>query len=123
VAAGLEAAAAQLRERRQISRQRQGIIAANAELRERELTKLASYSAALAEALRGRGVEDPAAALLGEVAVAAFRIAVERWADETNRRELTEVIRESLDALKTLAGEDRCSPRSGSARPGRPREG
>ena len=45
-----------LEERRELARQRQAIIAANAELRERELIKLASLAAALADALRERGV-------------------------------------------------------------------
>src|SRR6185312_14458391 len=55
VVAGLEAAGAQLPERRETARQRQAIIVANAELRERELIKLASLSTALAGALRARG--------------------------------------------------------------------
>src|SRR4051794_26947097 len=48
-AAGVEAAAAELQERRDFARRRQAIIAASAELRERELIKLASWSAALAD--------------------------------------------------------------------------
>ena len=48
-AAGLEAAGALLQERRELARQRQAIIAANAELQERELIKLASLAAALAD--------------------------------------------------------------------------
>src|SRR6476469_3185265 len=52
VAAALEAAGGALQERRTHARQRQKVIAANAELRERELIKLASLAAALAEALR-----------------------------------------------------------------------
>src|SRR5258707_1052463 len=60
-AAGIEAAAAQLQERRELAGQRQKIIAANADLRERELVKLASLAEALAAALRRRGVADPAA--------------------------------------------------------------
>ena len=63
VAAALEAAGALLEERRERARQRQAVIAANAELRERELIKLASLAAALADALRRRGVGDPAASL------------------------------------------------------------
>src|SRR5512133_392884 len=66
-AAGLEAAGAQLPDREQ-ARQRQAIIAANPELQERELIKFASLSAALADALRARGVADPAASLTAEVA-------------------------------------------------------
>src|SRR5579885_3478879 len=44
VAAGIEAAARVLQQRREFARRRQAIIAANAELRERELIKLASLA-------------------------------------------------------------------------------
>src|SRR6516165_3132694 len=62
VARGLDAAAAMLGEfRRDLSRQRYAVIAANPELRERELAKMAAYAAAVAGALRERGVgEGPA---------------------------------------------------------------
>jgi len=59
-AEGLQAAAALLAQREEFARQRQEIIAANAELRERGLIKFASLSAALADTLRGRGVTEPA---------------------------------------------------------------
>ncbi len=91
-----------LQERREYSRQRQGIIAANAELRERELIKLASLAAALADALRGRGVGDPAASLAAEVAIAVFRIAFERWVEQANKRDLPQLIRESLKDVKAV---------------------
>ena len=100
-AAGLEAAAAQLPDREQ-ARQRQAIIAANPELQERELIKFASLSAALADALRARGVADPAASLTAEVAMAVFRIAFERWIDDANERDLPELIRESLAQLHAV---------------------
>jgi AcrR family transcriptional regulator len=103
VAAALEAAAAILQERREYSRQRQAVIAANPELQERELIKLAALSAALADALRQRGVSEPAASLAAEAGVAVFRIAIERWQDETSQQDLPQLIRESLDALKTMA--------------------
>ena len=62
VACGLAAAAAMLGEfRRDLSRQRHAVIAANPELRERELAKLADYAAAVAGALRHRGVGEPQA--------------------------------------------------------------
>src|ERR1700733_1612101 len=55
VSRGLDAAAAMLGEfRRDLSRQRQTVIAANPELRERELTKLADYAAAVAGGLGER---------------------------------------------------------------------
>ena len=102
VAAALEAAGALLQERRESARQRQTVIAANAELRERELIKLASFAAALAGALRQRGVREPAASLAAEAGIAVFRIAFERWINETGQRDLRRVIRESLDALKAV---------------------
>src|SRR2546423_7743832 len=107
IAAGLDAVAGVFSlERRESSRQRQGVIAANAELRERELVKMASYSAALADALRKRGVGEPAASLTAEIGIAVFRIAFERWLDETNDRENRELVRESLHELKAVTAAD-----------------
>jgi AcrR family transcriptional regulator len=104
-AAGLEAAGTEffVQQRRDTSRQRQTVIASNPELQERELTKLASLSAAIADALRRRGVGDPAAGLTAEVAIAVFRTAFERWIDETNDRDFPHLVRESLHQLKALA--------------------
>jgi AcrR family transcriptional regulator len=103
-AAGLEAAGEQffVHDRRDFSRQRQAVIASSPELQERELTKLAGLSTAIADALRRRGVDDPAATLTAEVAIAVFRTAFERWIDETNRRDFPQLVRESLDQLKAL---------------------
>lgn len=89
-------------ERREYSRQRQHIIAANAELRERELTKLASLSAALAEALRGRGIGDPAAGLTADAGMAVFKVAFERWIDETNQQDFRQLVRTALDELRAV---------------------
>jgi AcrR family transcriptional regulator len=102
VAAALEAAGALLQKRREFARQRQTVIAANTELRERELIKLASLASALAEALRRRGAPGPAAALTAEAGIAVFRVAFQRWVDESNQRDLPQLIRESLDELKAV---------------------
>src|SRR5262249_25569139 len=56
MAAALDAAAQMIGTRRDFSRARQTIITSSAELRERELIKMASLAASLATALRGRGV-------------------------------------------------------------------
>jgi|GEM_PF-6841866 AcrR family transcriptional regulator len=107
VAAALEAAAALLQERREFSRQRQAVIAANTELQERELIKLASLSAALADTLHRRGVTDPAASLTAEAGIAVFKVAFERWINETNQQDFPQLIRETLDELKAVtAGND-----------------
>jgi len=102
VAAALEAAGALLQERREFARQRQTIIAANPELQERELIKLASLASVMTDALRQRGVGDPAASLAAEAGIAVFRVAFERWINETSGRELPQLIRESLDELKAV---------------------
>ena len=55
VVGALEAVGAVLQERADWSKQRQAVIAANAELRERELIKLAGLAETVREALRTRG--------------------------------------------------------------------
>jgi AcrR family transcriptional regulator len=103
VAAALEAAGELMQDGRDHSRLRQAVIAANAELRERELIKLASLATALAAALRRRGVKEPGASLTAEAGVAVFKVAFERWIDPTNQRDFVEVINESLAELKAVA--------------------
>jgi AcrR family transcriptional regulator len=98
----VEVATVVFEQRREFARQRQLVIAANAELQERELIKLASLAAALAEALRARGVEDPAASLAAEAGIAVFRVAFERWINQTGPRTLSQLIEESVDDLKLV---------------------
>jgi AcrR family transcriptional regulator len=102
IAAALEAAGALLQERREYAGKRQAVIAANAELQERELIKMASLSAALAGALRRLGVQDAAASLTAEAGIAVFRVAFERWVNEPGQADLPQLIRSSLDQLKAV---------------------
>jgi len=103
IAISLAAVGASFEGRREFARERRQVIAANPELQERELVKLASVAAALADALRGRGVEEPEASLTAETAMAVFRIAFERWVADDEQRDLPELIAESLGALSRLA--------------------
>jgi AcrR family transcriptional regulator len=89
--------------RREFSRARQAIIVANAELQERELIKLATLNGALADALRRRGVADPAASLAAEAGGSAFKLGFERWVADTKGKPMSTFIRSSLDALKAVA--------------------
>src|SRR5580704_16014991 len=73
-AAPMEAVAVSFEPRRDYSRKRQAVIVAHAELQERELIKLASLASAMADALRRRGVTEPAASLAGEAAIAVFKV-------------------------------------------------
>jgi AcrR family transcriptional regulator len=103
VAAALYAAAAPFLEHPVAVRRRQVIIAAHPELRERELIKLAAVAAAVADALRGRGVGEPAASLTAETGMAVFKIAFERGIADPGGPDLDQLIRESLDELKVVA--------------------
>ena len=104
VGAGLQAVGELLGDGREFARQRQAIIAASAELRERELIKMASLSAALADTLRARGVPEPDASLTAEAGIAVFRIAFERWVEGTNELDLPELMRDSLEHLRAVTG-------------------
>jgi AcrR family transcriptional regulator len=102
IGAALRAAAVMFPpERRELARQRQIIIAANSELREREMLKRASLAEAMVGALRHRGVTDPTASLAAELGGLAFRTAVLRWVDPANEQEFAELAREALLDLQT----------------------
>jgi AcrR family transcriptional regulator len=85
--------------RRRFVEQRQSVIEANAELRERELVKMATLGTAMADALRRRGVGDPAAGLAAEAGIAVFRIAFEAWVRGADDRSLADHIRAAADEL------------------------
>ena len=102
VAAALDASARVFEGRRQVAPVRQQIIAANAELRERELIKLASLSAAIAGALRDRGVGEPAASLTAEAGMAVLKVGFERWTADQARTDLAELFRETLAGLRVV---------------------
>jgi AcrR family transcriptional regulator len=101
VARAFEGAAAVLEQRREFSRQRAATIAANPGLQERELLKFASLGAAVADALRARGVAEPAATLAAETGVTIFRVGFERWIAASSGT-LAQCIRDTLDALKIM---------------------
>lgn len=90
-------------ERRPFSRLRNAVIVANAELLERELIKLATLSAALAEGLRARGVAEPDASLAAEAGIAVFRVAFAQWVEASERRDYASIVADSLARLGRLA--------------------
>ncbi len=102
VVAALQVAGAVIQERGDYPRRRQAVITANTELRERELIKLAMLAAAMASALRDRGVPEPDASLAAEAGMAVFRIAFERWTAARCEPDLAELMADSLDRLKDL---------------------
>jgi AcrR family transcriptional regulator len=103
VAQGLDAAATMLGEfRRDLTRQRQAVIAANPELRERELTKLADYATAVAAALLQRGANEPQATLAAEAGMTVLRVALQQWASTHDDRDLNSIMRDSLAELRAV---------------------
>jgi AcrR family transcriptional regulator len=79
VAAALRSIAPIFGERRAFARERRAVIAANPDLQERELIKLATLATSAAAALHGRGVGEPDASLAAEAGIAVFRIGFDRW--------------------------------------------
>jgi hypothetical protein len=102
VSTALQVAGAMLQQRAAWSKQRQAVIDAHPELRERELIKLASLSAAVADALRRRGVKEPSASLTAEAGIAAFKVAFERWVQNPTKRNLPRLIRETIESLRAI---------------------
>lgn len=97
-------------------RERHAAIQANAELRERDLAKHASLAAVIAEALRGRGIGEPAATLAAEAGLLGFRIGFERWVADTKRRKMQAHVAEAMRCLGSVV---QPTPRRKPARPGR----
>jgi AcrR family transcriptional regulator len=102
VAAAFEAAAVMFQENPERVRLRDAIVSANAELRERELIKLAGFASAIAGALRDRGVAEPGASLAAEAGVAVFKVAFARWVSDPGQPDLPGIIRESMAELSDV---------------------
>jgi AcrR family transcriptional regulator len=93
-----------------IARARAEVVSANPELRERELVKLAEIAAAMARALRDRGVHEPAASLTAEAGIAIYKVSFARWISEPGQPDLLAILRESTAELKGALGDRLPSP-------------
>jgi AcrR family transcriptional regulator len=102
VGAALQAVGAVLQEDPERVRLRDAVVSANAELRERELTKLAAFAAVVAGALRDRGFPEPAASLAAETGIAVFKVAFVRWIGDPGQPDLPGLLRESLEELRDV---------------------
>ena len=100
--AGMVAAGGLLEGRRDHAVRRAGIIAANPGLQERELLKLAAMVDATVEALRGRGVTEPAASLAAHSAVGVFHVAFARWVSENEPPDFAACVAEAAAELRAL---------------------
>ena len=102
VAAAIEVAGTLFQEGRERSRARQAVIEANPELKERELIKLAALAAAMAEALRGRGVKDPVASLAAEAGIAVLKISFDEWVAISGDDDLPQRMRAAFSELRAV---------------------
>lgn len=116
VASALEATADFFNQIRDFATRRQAVMEANPELRQRELIKMAALASAIADALRRRGVSEPAETLTAEAGVAAFKTAFQRWVAEPDQPDLAPFIRESIDRLKAVTADVGVKVRKASRR-------
>jgi AcrR family transcriptional regulator len=105
VSAALQAGGALIQETPGPARLRYSVVAANAELRERELIKLSEIAAAIAGALRDRGIPEPAASLAAETGIAVYRVAFARWLSLPGQPDLPGILRESLEELRGVVAD------------------
>jgi AcrR family transcriptional regulator len=90
-------------QRHEFALQRRAVIAANSELQERELLKMARLGLAVAEALRARGTDDITARLAAEVGMLAFSTAFARWAAPGNEEPFPPIAHAALRELQDRA--------------------
>jgi AcrR family transcriptional regulator len=106
VASGLERAAEAMGPfNRELAPRLQAVIATSTELQERSALKQVGLAAAMAGALRARGVPDSAASLAAELGVLAFKEAYTTWLTPENHEELGELTRRALDGLRATVTE------------------
>lgn len=99
--AALESVSEFFADRRAHARTRQQVIDATPSLRERELIKLASLAAAIANGLRDRGAPDATANLVAEAGIAVFKVAFDHWLGAEDDRDLAAHIRSAIDELRS----------------------
>lgn len=105
VAAALAASSPFFETRRATVRKRQALIAAHADLRERELIKSTKLAATLVASLRERGVAEATAVLLARTGMTLFQNAYERWIDDAKKRDLAHHLHATLAELRRLTAE------------------
>lgn len=89
--------------RREFSARRRAVIAATPELQEREALKGLGLIAAMTEALRRRGVPEVTASVAAELGALAGKIAYERWCDQANGDDFSDVARRALDEVQAAS--------------------
>jgi len=122
--AAFEAVAAQLQAMRDFSdvRARHAIITEHAEVRERELIKMASMASAVTKALHARGVGEPAASVIAESGITVFKVGFERWVSAKKPSDFSAHIRLAAAALRAATASAPGLPRARAKRSLEPRK-
>ena len=81
-------------------RQRQAVIAASPELMERELIKFDALTAAFADGLCRRGIDDPVAKLAARAGITVYRTAYERWIDADAEQDMAPIVDDVLAGFR-----------------------
>lgn len=102
VVSALETLTPMFEERRAHARKRQALVSQHAELRERELIKMATLASAVAESLHQRGVPAPTSRLIAEAGIALFKSAFERWVADSKKHDFTHHLRGAHAELRQL---------------------
>ncbi len=89
-------------ERRSHSRMRQSVIGQNPALQEREQHKFRALGVVVGEALRVRGVTEPAATLAAESGITIFGVAFAQWIGEGEKRSFGAIAADVFRELVTL---------------------
>jgi AcrR family transcriptional regulator len=103
IGAALDAAAVRFEEVREYAGLRHRIITSSPELQERELIKAASLSAAMARALRARGIGDTAADLAALTGTTVMHVAFVQWVGDPDQAPFAQIARDALAQLRDLA--------------------
>ncbi|UXA08028.1 TetR/AcrR family transcriptional regulator; helix-turn-helix transcriptional regulator [Mycobacterium sp. SMC-2] len=106
VAAGLQRAAGPMTPfNRELGPRLQAVIASSTELQERDALKQVGLAAAMAYALRARGVPARAAALAAELGVLAFKEAYAEWLAADDDQDLAEMACKALNDIRAAAAD------------------
>lgn len=86
-------------------RTRNAVIQADEGLRERELRKFSILSEAVNQGFRDRGLDEVTSTLAAQIAVTVFSVSLSRWLDQDTEQPLSELLRDTLEVLRSVTAE------------------
>jgi hypothetical protein len=92
-------------DRRAAVARRHAVLAANPELQERELSKNAVLTEAIAAALNARGCDPETAFLAAGAAMVAQQVAFQKWTLPDEKRTWRELLSDAVNSLRTTVSQ------------------